>query len=292
MRGLVARVLATAGAVAVVAGLGAGAGSAAASVRQGRAPGNQGCGQEIPNCGTLLVYRPYHQYLALQARAATVGSPVVIMTAYRAQALQDWTFESLGTVANSVGRRGQLGITGYDISKYGADHVIRLELTPGGRKSRLCAAKSGGALVLQRCHVTAAQVFIEARSANGNGAIVGHYLLSLVQAPHVKGQHEAATGSYIEGRQVRFNTAVSSDLQYWFQQDELFLITVPSVIGDDASTAADELGSRHFKVVVVESGGPGNPPPGDVWDQTPPPGGGLPPGGTVTIYVEPSLSTI
>jgi hypothetical protein len=290
MRGLVTRALAAAGAVAIFAGLGTGA-TAAASVRPSRVPGIEGCSQQIPNCGTLMVYRPFHDGLALQAHAAKVRSRIEVRAADPAQPLQDWTWVDLGTVANTVGRRGLLGITGDDIRTYGADHVIRLELTPSGRRSRLCAANAGG-LELRRCHVTPAQAFIEARSANGNGAIVGHYLLSLVQAPHVKGQHEAATGSYIEGRQVRFNTAVSSDLQYWFQQDELFLITVPSVIGDDASTAADELGSRHFKVVVVESGGPGNPPPGDVWDQTPPPGGGLPPGGTVTIYVEPSLSTI
>jgi hypothetical protein len=218
MRGLVARVLAAAGTAAVVAGLGTGASGAAASVSHSPVQGIQGCGQEVPNCGTLLVYRPFQQDPALQAHTATTGSPVVVMAADPAQQLQDWIWADLGTVANTVGRRGQLGITRYDIGAYGTDHVIRLELSPGGRKSRLCAAFSAGALVLQRCHVSAAQAFIEAKSANRNGAIVGHYLLSMVQSPNVKGHHEAATGSYREGKQVRFGTAVSSDLQYWYEQ--------------------------------------------------------------------------
>ncbi|HEY0717337.1 MAG TPA: Stk1 family PASTA domain-containing Ser/Thr kinase, partial [Streptosporangiaceae bacterium] len=62
-------------------------------------------------------------------------------------------------------------------------------------------------------------------------------------------------------------------------------VSVPSVVGDSASTAQNTLSGKGFTVNTKEATGPAGSTPGDVFSQTPPAGTTVPQNSTVTIIV-------
>lgn len=212
------RAMTAVGVAAVTAGITLGITSAVASVAGHLSADLNQCGLNLARCGTPLVYRPFKQPLGLQAAAKRVNAPVVIQEASKNQPLQDWTYQSLGLVsALTAAQRSHLGVTAYDSRTYAHAWIVRLELTPMGKKSGLCAAKARAALVLQTCDDGINQTFIQAKLVNRVWAIVGYFGLSMAQDPGVAGHHLTATGSYRRGKQVTFAVAKSSDLQYWWE---------------------------------------------------------------------------
>jgi hypothetical protein len=175
------------------------------------------CGTANTRCGTPLVYRPFHKHLGLQAKSKHRGAPLIIEEQSDGQPLQDWTYLPVGRMnqlSRAVSQR--MGVTAYDVLHYPSAWLVRLELTPNGRATHLCAANVHSALVLERCDGAIDQTFIQSRTANGVRAIVGYFGLSMIQSD-VPGHHVTATGSYRRGTQVVFATATNSDLQYWYE---------------------------------------------------------------------------
>lgn len=212
------RLLTGAAAAAVTVVLTVGISAAVASVTGHMAKQLFQCGLNLARCGTPLVYRPYAQPLALQASASKAGAPVVTEEADKNQVLQDWTYTVVAPLDNlTAGTRERMGITAYDARAYQSAWIVRMQLTPAGRSTGLCAANVDDALVLRPCNGSVYQAFIQTKTANGVRAIVGYFGLSMAQAPNVPGHHLAATGSFRRGTQVVFDTPASSDLQYWYE---------------------------------------------------------------------------
>jgi hypothetical protein len=212
------RAMTATGAAAVSAVLALGITGAIASVTSHGSGRLFQCGMNLPRCGTPLLYRPAHVNLALQAKANHVNARVIIAESDDGQVLQDWTYKIVGSLSGlAAGPRRSLGVTAYDSKAYAGAWLVRLELTPMGSHTGLCAANVSNKLVLQRCDGSAAETFIQTPNVGAIRAIIGFFGLSMVQAPHVTAHHLAATGSYRVGTQVTFQTPASADIQYWFE---------------------------------------------------------------------------
>jgi serine/threonine-protein kinase len=125
-----------------------------------------------------------------------------------------------------------------------------------------------------------------------------------VTVPDVRGQQAAAAANILTGKNLQVNEVAVSSSQTANQvvkespaQGTLVApgttvtlyysrggVTVPSVIGDPASTAQQVLAGDGFKVAMHTIPGPASAVPGDVFNQSPS-GGTAPSGSVVTIYV-------
>src|ERR1700730_14028791 len=94
------RVTTAAGAAAVTVVLTLGITGAVASVSGHLTATIDQCGQNLPRCGTPLVYRPFGQQFALQASAKRANARVITAEQDYNQVLQDWTYTVLRPLAS------------------------------------------------------------------------------------------------------------------------------------------------------------------------------------------------
>jgi beta-lactam-binding protein with PASTA domain/tRNA A-37 threonylcarbamoyl transferase component Bud32 len=109
----------------------------------------------------------------------------------------------------------------------------------------------------------------------------------------VVAQHTAAHSTQPKGTVVKQNPAAGAMLSKGSTVTVYVSgggVTIPPVIGDSLAQAQQALGNLGLQVNPVTQAGPGNQTPGTVWKSSPPPTTVVPPGSTVTIYVQPQAS--